>query len=84
MDDIHRRTEGDNRMNLTVRKGRIRIPIALKPCPFCGGRAKIQNPLYVDPKVNVWYWSVECVVCQNETRDVEYQVWAEESWENRA
>ena len=35
----------------------------LKPCPFCGGQAKIQKIMETDPPVHFYDWVVSCTSC---------------------
>ncbi len=43
----------------------------LKPCPFCGGEAKLYDLLQDDGK-KTWYdYYIECTVCHSRTDDGE-------------
>ena len=53
----------------------------LKPCPFCGGEAEVQNDW---SDIGKYYW-VACTECSANTKDYEYnQDEAIETWNRRA
>ena len=51
--------------------------IKLKPCPFCGGEARI---FYIYP----YRWMVQCIVCGSGTLHLSSQDTAINAWNRRA
>lgn len=48
----------------------------LKPCPFCGGHARIF-------RVNCFYYEAQCNVCGNRTAPYKYPETAIAAWNRR-
>ena len=58
------------------RRGRKMSEIKLKPCPFCGGEAKIVKSYYT-----IW---AKCICCGAKSRCEENEEKAAEAWNRRA
>ena len=56
--------------------------VMLKPCPFCGGEAKVWRSKNDYPNAD-GYW-IECVGCAASTKKHDKRVPAEASWNTRA
>lgn len=54
----------------------------LKPCPFCGGKAKIHKIL-IDFCYKEFAYSVFCEECQSQTRYSNTKSKAKEEWNRR-
>ena len=45
------------------------VMLELKPCPFCGGIAKIHYEERPDPPAHYEVWLVRCMGCKASTQD---------------
>ena len=52
----------------------------LKPCPFCGGEAKLYDLMCDDDKADWVEWYIECTACHNHTDDDMSKTFVIEVW----
>lgn len=53
----------------------------LKPCPFCGGKAKLHNEVFAEFCVKVFY--VQCTNCGVRTMKDGFTEYAVKDWNRR-